>query len=183
MVHAHGNDLVDWFSIGTPVPFANAHDPTSVRGESAVGVAIAVMFGRFRSQRSWRRSPRSQSIEALVGPIHEHNIGTMQPPRTTAVFMHASARTESVRKDINRSAARMMADQLHPPTLFGSSLTPPNIVATDKDLADRDRLGNDEISGDRRRPRTERRSCHRLVNCSLLRVPLCGRCLRRCQHH
>ena len=91
---AHRNDFVDWFGVSARMAFAHAYDPASISGESTIGVAITVTFGGLKRERGWRRGSSSQAIEPLIGPVHEYNVGTVQPPRSPAIFVHTSTSAE-----------------------------------------------------------------------------------------
>jgi hypothetical protein len=60
----------------------------------------------------------------------------MQPPRTTAVLVHASTGTETFGKNVNCGATGTVTNKLNAPALFRASFGPPHIVATNSDLTD-----------------------------------------------
>jgi hypothetical protein len=178
MMDPYRHDFVDRLLRTFAMTLAHAHNPPTVGGEATIGIPVGVMHRRFRRERHGMIRATGQPIEPLVGPVDEDDIVAVEPPTSAAVLVHAGAGAEPFGEHVHRVAAGAMTNELDAAALFRPGLGPPHISSTDIHVADRNRLGHDEIGSDRGRPRSERCGGHETLSLRSRRGRRCGRCLR-----
>ena len=135
---------------------AHADDPLAIRRHVAVGVPVTSGRRGLRGQRLGDPCARIPPVQTLVLPQREPHDAVAYPPGGTAVLVHGGAGVLSRCEQLRNPLVRVTPDQRRPPSLGGPALRPHHLVAVDADLAQPDRLRDDHLRGDRRRPRPVR---------------------------
>ncbi len=130
---------------------AHADPAPPRRIEPPVGITKARAGSGFRGQRP-RRPSGHLPIKALIGEIAEEDDAARYRRRAAAIFVHPGAHAEPRRRDVGDGAIRRAPDEDAAPLLARPSLDPVDVLAIDQDVAEADRLGDDQIRGDRRAP-------------------------------
>ena len=169
------------------VALADADDPPPIRGEGAVGVAIAHRFRRLGRERHREVEPSwlgvgINPVEALIGPVGEEERVVVQPPGAAAVLVHPGAGRELLAEHLDGIATQPVAHHRDPTGLLGARFGPPDVIVADPALAQADGAGDHQVGGDRRRPGPVGQFvAHRMPPLNRLPRPTgrgCGRCPR-----
>ena len=137
--------------------FAHADHAAAALIDRAVGIAEPVLWSHERERRDRPgRLSGGLGVKTLIGVVREIDDAVMGRERAAAVFMRARPDIEKMIV-IGRHALRLPAT--NQPVDEGSALLlrlrfgPIDRVAVERDLAQPDRVGDDEIGGDRGGPR------------------------------
>ncbi len=135
--------------------FVDADEAAAPPIDHAVGVAQRAR--RRRRREGARGLADILAIETLVGKVREVDGAVLHGERAAAVFVHARADVEGV--GIVGGHGLGLATRVGPvdeasSLLLRLGLGPVDRVVIEGDLVEPDRLGDDEIGGDRGRPGT-----------------------------
>ena len=119
--------------------------------DDAVGIPpLAVGLSRRGRQRLGHRSGIGQPIESAIGEIGKVERTLRYSPRTGAIFMDARARAERLRRELDRAGAfKARANDDIAPLFLRPALQPIDAVTLEANLRKRNRLGDDQVGGDR----------------------------------
>src|SRR5208337_2175333 len=110
-----------------------------------------------------RLPPRVLAVESLIGEVREKYGAILHGKGAAAVLMRASANVEGIgvvgRNELSRPALNDTVDEASS-LLLRLGLGPVDRIAIERDLVKLDRVGHDEIGGDRGGPRTVRAGDH-----------------------
>ena len=141
---------------GACVVFVDADQAAVPPIDHAVGVAQRACRDRCRGEGA-RGVAGILAIETLVGEVREVDGAVLHGERAAAIFVHARADVVGVgivgRHGIGLAARDGPVDEASS-LLLRLELGPVDRVAVERDLVEPDRLGHDEIGGDRGRPGT-----------------------------
>ncbi len=127
---------------------AHADPPVAGGVDDTVGIAPARTVAGLGGQRL-RAAAGRKAVKALVGEIAEIDDTLTHRHRAAAIFVDAGANIVGRRRDV----AAVLLHQHIAATLARPAFGPIDVGAVDNDAAEPDRLGDDQIRGDRRAPR------------------------------
>ena len=145
--------------------FADANQAAAAPVDDAIGVAQAIRVACSRRESDWPRLAAAfLAIESLIRIVREIDDAVANRERPAAVLMDASADAKAVlvvRRDrFDFPAFRHAIDEA-PSLLLRLTFAPVEDVSVQRDLLEPDRIGDDEIGGDGRPPKTIRARDHR----------------------
>src|SRR5205814_7243158 len=91
-------------------------------------------------------------IESLVGEIGEIDKAAMHIHRAAAIFVHPGTHAKGRRRNVLDGGIRASAHQHIAAALGGAPLDPVDVAAIDADIAEAERLADNQLRGDRRAP-------------------------------
>ena len=132
-VGGDGDDLVHGVGAWL-VSFVDAHEPSPVGRDPAIGVAKAPRVRGLRRQQHGLPAGHEAS-EPLVAELHVEERALVDPPRTAAVFVHGCAHVAVGWRDVGCHAV-VPADHGGTSPFGGPGLGPPHVVTVGNDRAE-----------------------------------------------
>ncbi len=151
----NGNDGVDRLA-ARRVVLAHADPAIASAIDDAIGISpLMFAIARSRRQRLRRRRAVTRAVEPAIGEVREIDYAVNDGPRGAAIFVHARAGTERLRRQVcGGGACSIAADDHEAALLLRPALEPVAPVAVETRLRERDRLRHDQLGGDGRLPAT-----------------------------
>ena len=148
-----GDELIQRFR--TPVPLSNADEPTPVRRQPAVGVAVGPRGEGLRSDRTRLASgAQIEPVEALVSEVREEDGLAVDEKGPASVLVDPRPDVGALRCDVGGAAVIGRPHQ-HVPAAFGRpQLQPVHGAGLRMRFAHTDLAAGDPLGGDGRPPGT-----------------------------
>ncbi len=168
-IEGHVDDRRDGLAIAAVI-LAHGQEPAAPAVEPQVGVAV-VTLGR---DGLGLRAARVQAVQPAVSPVREDDRATGHRVRAAAVFVDARPDVERRARHVLGRAVGRAPHEDAPAGFGGPALDPVDLVAVDPRLTEPDRIAEQVLDAERRRPAPVRQS-RQLVALVVGECPVGGR--------